>query len=127
MSVAGGLPLGASPDETYRSQVIPFPAGAAIVLFTDGLVERRGEPIDVGLDRLRAISAGRDDVERLCSTALEQLLPENPPDDVALVAARMPPLGDDLRTSWPATSESLVSVRGSCAAGWRSTARARRS
>ena len=111
MSLAGALPLGASPDETYGSQVIPFPAGAAIVLFTDGLVERRGETIDVGLDRMRAISTGGDDVEQLCSTALEQLLPENPPDDVALVAARMPPLGDDLHTSWPATSESLVSVR----------------
>jgi serine phosphatase RsbU (regulator of sigma subunit)/putative methionine-R-sulfoxide reductase with GAF domain/anti-sigma regulatory factor (Ser/Thr protein kinase) len=106
-----GVPLGTSQTEVYSSQVVPFPAGAAVLLFTDGLVERRGEPIDAGLERLRALSEGRDDVERLCSEALEELVPRQPQDDVALVAARMPPLGDDLRTSWPATSEALVSVR----------------
>jgi serine phosphatase RsbU (regulator of sigma subunit)/anti-sigma regulatory factor (Ser/Thr protein kinase) len=111
LSVEGGLPLGTSPTETYRSQVMPFPAGSTVVLYTDGLVERRGSPIDSGLDKLREMSAGSDDVERLCSNALEQLLPPAPADDVALVAARMPRLRDDLRTSWPATSEALMGVR----------------
>ena len=111
LSVQGSVPLGTAHSETYRSQVVPFPAGSAVMLYTDGLVERRGSPIDLGLDRLRAISAGTDDVGRLCSEALAQLVPQAPADDVALVAARMPPLSDDLRTTWPATSEALVGVR----------------
>jgi serine phosphatase RsbU (regulator of sigma subunit)/anti-sigma regulatory factor (Ser/Thr protein kinase) len=111
LDVERAVPLGASPTEVYRSQVVPFPAGTTVVLYTDGLVERRGAPIDSGLDRLREVIAGREDVEELCAEALERLLPDEPADDVALVAARMPPLGDDLRTSWPATSESLVGVR----------------
>ncbi len=111
MDTKSSLPLGTSQNETYRSQVFPFPPGAAVVLYTDGLVERRDAPIDTGLDALLAIGAGVDDVERLCSTALERLLPPEPGDDVAMVAARMPPLQADLRTRWPATSESLVGVR----------------
>ena len=111
MDIKSSLPLGTSQSETYRSQVLPFPPGAAVVLYTDGLVERRDAPIDTGLDALLAIAAGGDDVERLCSTALERLLPPKPGDDVAMVAARMPPLQADLRTRWPATSESLVGVR----------------
>ena len=111
LEVEGSLPLGTSQTEVYGSRVVPFPAGSTVVLFTDGLVERRGEPIDVGLDRLHELSVRAEDVERLCSTALDELLPREPQDDVAIVVARMPPLADDLRTSWPATSEALVSVR----------------
>jgi anti-sigma regulatory factor (Ser/Thr protein kinase) len=111
MDVQGSLPLGTSQTEVYASRTVPFPAGSAVVLFTDGLVERRGISIDVGLDRLRELSADSGDVERLCSTALDELVPREPPDDVAIVVARMPPLRDDLRTSWPATPEALVSVR----------------
>ena len=111
LSVEGSLPLGTSQTEVYRSEVVPFPAGTGLVLFTDGLVERRGTPIDDGLEQLRAVSAGREDVEQLCADALEQLVPVGPSDDVALVAARIPPLRDDLRTSWPATPEALVGVR----------------
>ena len=92
MSVEGALPLGTSQNEVYGSRVVPFPAGSAVVLFTDGLVERRGVSIDVGMDRLRALSAGGEDVEKLCSTALDELVPRKPQDDVAIVVARMPPL-----------------------------------
>jgi anti-sigma regulatory factor (Ser/Thr protein kinase) len=111
LSIEGSLPLGTSQTEVYTSQTVPFPAGSGIVLFTDGLVERRGASIDVGLERLRELCAGGEDVERVCSTALDELLPREPSDDVAIVVARMPPLADDLRTSWPATPEALVSVR----------------
>ena len=105
------LPLGTSQNETYRSHTIPFAPGAGMVLYTDGLVERRDAPIDVGLESLRAIAAGSRDVEQLCADALARLLPTAPADDVAVVAARMPPLEDDLRTRWPANSEALVSIR----------------
>jgi serine phosphatase RsbU (regulator of sigma subunit) len=33
---------------------VPFVAGDLLLLYTDGLVERRGESIDVGLGRLQA-------------------------------------------------------------------------
>ena len=111
LSIEGSLPLGTSQTEVYRAEVVPFPAGTGIVLFTDGLVERRGAPIDDGLEQLRTVSAGREDIEQLCADALEELVPAGPADDVALVAARIPPLRDDLRTSWPATPEALVGVR----------------
>jgi serine phosphatase RsbU (regulator of sigma subunit)/anti-sigma regulatory factor (Ser/Thr protein kinase) len=111
MDVEGSLPLGTSQTEVYRSQVVPFRAGSGVVLFTDGLVERRGVAIDVGLERLRELSVDGEDVERLCSKALDELVPSEPQDDVAIVVARMPPLADDLRTTWPATPEALVSVR----------------
>ena len=111
VSLEGGLPLGISQAGQYHSAVVPFPAGTTVVLYTDGLVERRDAPIDAGLDRLRAIGAGGDDVERLCTDALDGLLSSAPADDVAIVAARIPPLQDDLHTSWPAISEALVGVR----------------
>jgi GAF domain-containing protein/anti-sigma regulatory factor (Ser/Thr protein kinase) len=111
LDVDSAVPLGTSQTETYAAQAVPFPAGAALVLYTDGLVERRDAPIDDGLDALRALVSGSDDVEDLCTTALDRLLPSAPSDDVALLAVRMPPLQDDLRTRWPATSEALVSVR----------------
>ena len=111
LSLEPAMPLGVADAEQYRSEVVPFTAGTAIVLYTDGLVERRDAPIDDGLERLRALGTASRDVEQLCADALDRLLTAGPADDVALVAARIPPLQDDLHTSWPATSETLVGVR----------------
>ena len=66
------------------------------MLYTDGLVERRREPIDEGLARLRAAAEGFDgSVDVLCDHLLEALRP--PPgarhDDIALIALSQPPLG----------------------------------
>jgi serine phosphatase RsbU (regulator of sigma subunit)/anti-sigma regulatory factor (Ser/Thr protein kinase) len=111
LPLQGGMALGASQTSTYRSLTVPFPAGSTLVLYTDGLVERRGESIDDGLERLRAIGERIDDVDSLCTRLLEEMVEDEPPDDVAVVAARLPPLTDDLRTTWPARPESLVAVR----------------
>ena len=63
------------------------PHGSTVVLYADGLIERRGESIDVGLDRLRkaGASAQDDTPENLLAT----LPGSTRPDDIALVAARM--------------------------------------
>ncbi|WP_459717077.1 PP2C family protein-serine/threonine phosphatase [Actinophytocola sp. KF-1] len=50
-----GLPIGFGLGVTGRgSTTADLPAGGLVVCYTDGLVERRGEPIDDGLERLRA-------------------------------------------------------------------------
>ena len=48
-----GLPLGAGTDTRYTQEIVELPVGTTLVLYSDGLVERRGESIDVGLERLR--------------------------------------------------------------------------
>jgi serine phosphatase RsbU (regulator of sigma subunit) len=52
LTLPASLPLGVGPD-TRQAVTIPFPPGATVLVFTDGLVERRDEDIDVGLSRLR--------------------------------------------------------------------------
>ncbi|WP_194907792.1 SpoIIE family protein phosphatase [Quadrisphaera sp. INWT6] len=69
------------------------PRGSTVLLCTDGLVERRDAPLDVGVERfLRAVEAARDhDLDDLCDAVLLQLVPRQAPDDVALLGVRMHP------------------------------------
>jgi PAS domain S-box-containing protein len=79
-------------DRPRRTGRAPFPAGSTLLLFTDGLVERRREPIDAGLDRLAAAAAAvvglpiRAMSDQLIETLLADQLQR---DDVAVVAARL--------------------------------------
>jgi serine phosphatase RsbU (regulator of sigma subunit) len=86
-------PLGASPEHTVRPEAIsPFDEGATLVLYTDGLIERRTEDIDTGLARLadaltRHCHAGPED---LADALLAELLPATGnADDTALVVIRL--------------------------------------
>jgi PAS domain S-box-containing protein len=82
-------PLGFPAD--YERFTTPLPAGATIVLYTDGLVERRGESIDAGLQRLvAACRDGSPDPEKLCDQLLGLLLGEDSNhDDAALLVATL--------------------------------------
>jgi anti-sigma regulatory factor (Ser/Thr protein kinase) len=111
LPLQGGMALGASPTSTYGSQTVRYPAGTMLVLYTDGLVERRGEAIDDGLDRLRGLGTGVADVDDVCEGIVDRMLVDDPDDDVAVLAARLPPLSEDLHTRWPAQPEALVAVR----------------
>ena len=46
------MPLGVHRSEHYAEQQYQFPAGSTLLLYTDGLIERRGEVIDTGFARL---------------------------------------------------------------------------
>jgi len=52
-------PIGVDPAAPLAAVTVPLPASGTLLAFTDGLVERRGEVIDAGLDRLRAHAAER--------------------------------------------------------------------
>jgi len=85
-------PLGAHPEHRSRVQsAVCFEPGDTLVLYTDGLVERRDEDIDAGLGRLAAQLAGhRDaDAETLADALLDLLPAGGATDDTALVALRL--------------------------------------
>jgi serine phosphatase RsbU (regulator of sigma subunit) len=88
LEVANGPPLGAVPNVPRAVTVVPFPQGASLALYTDGLIERRGESLDLGIDRLsRALSA--DTPEVICRNVMLRLIGDTlPEDDVALLVVR---------------------------------------
>ena len=58
VDAAVGVPLGVLSRTTWPVTTVELGAGDRLVLYTDGLVERRGEDIDEGVDRLcRALAA----------------------------------------------------------------------
>ncbi|MDQ1105792.1 PP2C family protein-serine/threonine phosphatase [Nocardioides zeae] len=87
---AGQMLLGIDP-ETVRSDLeANVPAGSTLLLYTDGLVERRGELLDAGMERLRAAVADQPDLgpDALCDHVLTALGPFED-DDVAILAVRL--------------------------------------
>ncbi|MFI8218964.1 PP2C family protein-serine/threonine phosphatase [Streptomyces sp. NPDC085932] len=90
---ATDTPLDARPDPIPRPQAeTVFTPGTTLVLYTDGLIERRHEDIDAGLARLAdALRRHRDqDPETLADTVLLELLPSGgATDDTALIVVRL--------------------------------------
>ncbi|MEO3767151.1 SpoIIE family protein phosphatase [Streptomyces sp. B5E4] len=86
-------PLGVRPEHAARPEArVAFDEGCVLVLYTDGLVERRHEDIDVGLARLAASISrhGNADPERLADALLTDLIPPaGLTDDTALVVVRL--------------------------------------
>jgi serine phosphatase RsbU (regulator of sigma subunit) len=39
------------PTSEHRAELVPFPPGATLIMYTDGLVERRNRPFTEGVDR----------------------------------------------------------------------------
>ena len=109
-----GLPLGAGPDTKYRQAVVELPVGTVLLLYTDGLIERRGRPIDDGLDDLkRAAAEGPSEPEELVEHILERLVGDaERGDDIALLAVRMLAVAPEpLRLRVPSRTGSLDLVR----------------
>ncbi|MFJ9707104.1 SpoIIE family protein phosphatase [Streptomyces sp. NPDC101234] len=81
-----GPPLGSGLGR-YEQRVFPE-RGGVLLLYTDGLVERRGEDIDRGLDRLTGLSlCPTDPLDKIVDTVLARLATGSE-DDIALLAAR---------------------------------------
>ncbi len=84
-----GAPLGAGAGE-YRDTTVPFPPGSALLMYSDGLVERRGEDIDEAVARLAALSLDpAQPLEHLLDTVLSGLAAERVDDDIVVLAARL--------------------------------------
>jgi hypothetical protein len=87
----GGEGLTGLEEIIYADQRVPLGIGDLLVFYTDGLVERRGESLDAGLERLQqAVGAGPEDPEELCEHILQMaLLPDaRLQDDVTALVAK---------------------------------------
>jgi phosphoserine phosphatase RsbU/P len=70
---------------------VDFPPGAALCLYTDGLVERRDQPIDHGIARLCA-AVTTADPEAACASVMAAMASYSPhTDDIALLIVRRAP------------------------------------
>ncbi|MFD5814014.1 SpoIIE family protein phosphatase [Streptomyces sp. NPDC127038] len=84
-----GAPLGVG-GALFETTVLDLQPGDQLVLYTDGLVETRSDPIDERLDDLRLLLAQRDrSPEETCDRLLKQLRHPEGHDDVALLIARV--------------------------------------
>ncbi|MFE2407626.1 SpoIIE family protein phosphatase [Kitasatospora sp. NPDC059408] len=91
LRIPTGPPLGTGLGG-YEQATHPLSPGQTLLLYTDGLVERRGEDIDVSLARLadlRLPAAG--ELDDLLDALLHSIAPAAAEDDIALLAARPRP------------------------------------
>ncbi|GAB7184347.1 phosphoserine phosphatase RsbU [Kitasatospora sp. Ki12] len=84
-----GILLGALEDARYEEHTAHLPPGDVLLLYTDGLVERRDRPVEESVDQLiRAAGAPGPDLERYLDRLLE-LSPADTDDDTCLVAVQL--------------------------------------
>ncbi|MDQ1429978.1 MAG: hypothetical protein QOF40_580 [Actinomycetota bacterium] len=87
-ALGSGVPTEPEPVQLLQARIEP---GGALLLFTDGLVERRDESLDAGFERLRAarFDPATTDAATLCRLAVQIGLSDAPSrDDVCVLALR---------------------------------------
>jgi serine phosphatase RsbU (regulator of sigma subunit) len=84
-----GVPVGVERPAAYRPVTFPVPAGATLLAFTDGLVERRGEHLQTSLERLRnSALRARLTLPELLDKLVADLTAGEAKDDIAIVGLR---------------------------------------
>ena len=107
------MPLGVLPFPAYVEDSTVVASGGAVVLYTDGLIERRGEHLEIGMALLAtAASDGPLEADALCDRVLTAAVPSGATsDDVALLALCHAPLGSRLELELPSEPSALGSLR----------------
>ncbi|WP_240529619.1 SpoIIE family protein phosphatase [Streptomyces mangrovisoli] len=105
------LPLAIRPGLERPEDVCVLPARSSLLLYTDGLVERRRQSLDTGIARAAAaLQSGRDlPARELADHVMAELVPSSGyDDDVALLLYRHP---GPLDIAFPAESGQLAVAR----------------
>ena len=107
------VPLGVLPFPTYEEATAPLEPGDALLLYTDGLVERPGDHLDRGMELLaEAVRGAPDDPSGLLDHLLATLVPSaGAADDVALLTLFNLPVPEAFSAEFPAEPESLAPIR----------------
>jgi serine/threonine-protein kinase RsbW len=116
---AGLLDEGRSPllaagyDGKRAEAVCDLPPGSTLVLYTDGLVERRDEPFHRGIDRLRGAlrDAAASDLPVVAQTLIETLLDEQDRSDDAALLCLRPGIPTSVSVTFDGSAEELRQLR----------------
>ena len=85
-------PLGALAEMPVPAEVrVQVAPGAALVLYSDGMVERRTEPLETGLARLVAVVQGGGEATRLCASLIQDCRDPSAEDDATVLVLRRDP------------------------------------
>ena len=112
LDVPPAPPLGIG-DGEVESRRFKIEDGSLFVLYTDGLVENKGQDISDGLARLRGIfgpGSPTRPLEDLCKATLDGVYSDHQRDDIAVLIARLRRLPEDCYASWTLPPK-LTSVR----------------
>ncbi len=110
LPVEGDPPLGVVPGYRFTEHTFSLPADSLLVMVTDGAIEVRGEALDAGMDRLRALAAELHSLPALCDAVTARPSHE---DDLAIIALRVSALPEHFRSAWPADPAALRVLRQS--------------
>ncbi|EUA50837.1 stage II sporulation E family protein [Mycobacterium xenopi 3993] len=110
LAEARSVPLAVHRDHPRPQASQALPPGSTLIVFTDGLVERKHEPIDAGIARVAKVLTDNMDlpVDHLADAVVRELAPAaGYDDDVAMVVYRRPRRRCDSKPvppqrSWPA-------------------------
>jgi GAF domain-containing protein/anti-sigma regulatory factor (Ser/Thr protein kinase) len=117
-------PLGTSPVTAVDETRVDLEPGSTLVLYTDGLVERRGERLSTRQQELHAAAAAAPaEPDLLCEALIEHMIGDTAPaDDVAILTVQRAPTADEaLRLRVAARPEELAAIRR-LLRGWLSDA-----
>jgi anti-sigma regulatory factor (Ser/Thr protein kinase) len=105
-------PLGIVAYPTFNEGAVKLAGGDIVLLFTDGLIEVRGESLSVGFERLLETARSAPSAEELCQRVTRTLVPEGgASDDVAVIALQTGPVSSELLVEFPASPSILSQVR----------------
>lgn len=107
-------PLYSDTVEHRRQATVDCSSGGTLVLFSDGLVERRGEPLETGLERLASLVSGSAHLPAadICEElAIGLEVDERRDDDVVILVANLLSEASDFSGRYPARPEELANVR----------------
>lgn len=111
LDVPPDVPLGVSFGAGRQTTTVAIAAEELLCLYTDGLVERRGEHLDLGLARLRSMLAPGDP-EDVCGAIMASLVGrDEPKDDIALLVVKREPVPERNVLVVPAEPPALARIR----------------
>ncbi|MFF7780110.1 SpoIIE family protein phosphatase [Streptomyces tanashiensis] len=107
-----GPPLGVG-RLPYEGAEVALAAGSLVVLFTDGLVEARGQGTDVGLGRLAAVLGEQrgSSSDLLCAQVVAELVPDQVRDDATLLVVRTRALDARRVAAWELPADPALVAR----------------
>jgi anti-sigma regulatory factor (Ser/Thr protein kinase)/putative methionine-R-sulfoxide reductase with GAF domain len=112
LEITPGAPLGGFPYGSCPESELSLATGETLLLYTDGLVERRGVALTTSIDELLGVVRDASSAEEACTLAVRGMVPsEGLDDDAAVLALQSTSVPAELRLQLAADPRELSRIR----------------